>query len=168
MKKLKVVIALYFIFGFILLSLYFHNWKSSNVEIVQPIFFSHKKHSGEKNIECNFCHILAKESQRADVPSLKKCMDCHITIAKDSIEIKKLYSFWEKRQPIQWLKVYSLPSFVYFSHKRHIKRGIDCVVCHGDVKNMERVKKVRSLKMGWCVGCHREFGGTDDCIACHK
>jgi hypothetical protein len=164
----KIVIALYFAFTMFLLSLYAYNWKSSNEEIIQPVDFSHKKHAGENGIECTFCHTYVEKSPRADLPSLQKCMDCHSFIATDRPEIKKLSGYWERKEPVPWIKVYSLPEFVYFTHKRHIKRGIDCAFCHGDVKNMERIRRIRSLTMGWCVNCHREFGGPEDCLACHK
>lgn len=165
---IKIVLAGYFLFTFFLLSLYVLNFRSKSKEIVQPINFSHKKHAGENGIECTFCHSSVDKSPRADVPPVQKCMDCHAFIATEKPEIKKLTSYWEKKEPVPWLRVYSLPEHVYFSHKRHIKKDIDCAVCHGDVKGMERIKKMRSLKMGWCINCHRKFGASDDCLKCHK
>lgn len=165
---IRVAVAGYFLFTLFLLSLYAYNWKSKSEEIVQPINFSHKKHAGDNGIDCTFCHSYVDKSPRADVPALQKCMDCHAYIATDKPEIKKLRTYWEKKEPVPWLRVYSLQEFVYFSHKRHIKRGIDCAVCHGDVKNMERIRKIRTLNMGWCVNCHRTYGASDDCLKCHK
>jgi hypothetical protein len=57
---------------------------------------------------------------------------------------------------------------VLFTHKRHIKKGIDCSECHGDMKVVEKVRQVRSLRMGWCVTCHRENNAPVDCWTCHK
>jgi hypothetical protein len=165
---IKVVIALYFLFSLFLLSLFAINLKSKTEEVLQPINFSHKKHAGENGIECTFCHFYADKSTNASVPPVQKCMDCHSVIATDKPEIQKLTSYWNKKEPVPWLRVYALPEHVYFSHKRHIKKGIDCSVCHGDVKNTERIRQVRSLKMGWCVNCHRQFGGSTDCLTCHK
>lgn len=164
----KLALSGYFILTILLLLLYGYNFKLNAGDIVQPVNFSHKKHALENGIECTFCHFNADKSPRADVPSVQKCMDCHSSIATEKPEIQKLTNYWEKKEAIPWLRVYSLPDHVYFSHKRHIKRGIDCVVCHGDVKNMKRIRKMRSLKMGWCVGCHRRFGGSEDCLTCHK
>lgn len=165
---IKIGIAGYFVFTLLLLSLYAFNIKLKTEEIIQPINFSHKKHAGENGIDCTFCHSYVDKSPRAEVPSLQKCMDCHAYIATEKQEIQKLTSYWEKKEPVPWLRVYLLPDHVYFSHKRHIKRGIDCSVCHGDVKNTERISQMRSLKMGWCVNCHRQYNGPTDCLACHR
>ena len=54
------------------------------------------------------------------------------------------------------------------THKRHIKKGFDCVICHGEVKHKEKIRQVKSLRMGWCLTCHRENGGSEDCWTCHK
>ena len=42
-----------------------------------------------------------------------------------------------------------------------------CVICHGDVGSMTKVKQVRSLKMGDCVDCHRDYVAPTDCTTCH-
>ena len=42
-----------------------------------------------------------------------------------------------------------------------------CVICHGDVGSMEKVKQVRPLKMGDCVDCHRDNAAPTDCTTCH-
>ena len=31
-----------------------------------------------------------------------------------------------------------------------------------------KLRQVRSLKMGWCVSCHRENEASVDCLTCHK
>jgi hypothetical protein len=36
------------------------------------------------------------------------------------------------------------------------------------VKTMTQVHQVRSLEMGWCVGCHRQNNAPTDCWTCHK
>ena len=42
-----------------------------------------------------------------------------------------------------------------------------CSTCHGAVAEMTKVKQVRSLKMGDCVDCHREYNAQTDCAICH-
>ncbi len=42
-----------------------------------------------------------------------------------------------------------------------------CVICHGDVGGMVKVKQVRSLKMGDCIDCHRQNSAPTDCTTCH-
>jgi hypothetical protein len=57
--------------------------------------------------------------------------------------------------PIRWVKIHNLPDFVYFDHRPHVNAGVACQSCHGPVENMERVRQVQDLSMGWCVNCHR-------------
>lgn len=68
---------------------------------------------------------------------------------------------------IPWEKVHVTPNFVKFNHKRHIKAGVSCASCHGQVPEMEVVERVSSQKMGWCISCHREEGASIDCTTCH-
>jgi hypothetical protein len=95
-------------------------------------------------------------------------MGCHKTIAVEREEIRKLTRHYEEKQPVQWVRVYALPDFIYFSHKRHVKAGVECATCHGDVAGMKRVRRVNELIMGWCVSCHRVRGASRDCATCHK
>jgi hypothetical protein len=86
---------------------------------------------------------------------------------------------------VAWTRVHALPSFVAFSHARHVARGVACQACHGPVETMERIRQESTLAMGWCIECHRanEANGTSvalppvaarapghvstDCAACH-
>lgn len=136
----------------------------------QPINFSHKIHAGDNQIPCMYCHIYADRSRVAGVPNVARCMGCHKVIKTDAPEIIKLTSYWDKKEPIPWVKVYNLPDYVHFTHKRHIKAGLDCKACHGDVASMAKITKVSSLEMGWCLSCHtkREVKDGRDCWTCHK
>lgn len=135
---------------------------------VQPINFSHKLHAGEYKIDCSYCHINARRSVVAGVPSMQLCMGCHKNVAKDKPEIQKLTQLWEQRKPVEWIKVNDLPDFVYFTHKRHIAAEVACQTCHGEVASMERVSKGRVLHMETCVNCHLERKASVDCWTCHK
>jgi len=80
-------------------------------------------------------------------------------------------------EPIPWVKVHNLPSFVYFDHRAHVIAGVDCSECHGPIETMERVRQVEDRSRGWCVNCHRdvnqrgvngqEVHASIDCDACH-
>jgi len=143
-------------------------WFSSSEAPQQPIAFSHKIHVSRVGLQCTFCHTYVEKSQHAGVPSVQKCMSCHSVIATDRPEIKKLHKYWNNKQPVPWIKVHNLPDHVYFSHKRHIKAGLECSACHGEIKNVSVVRQVSSLKMGWCVTCHRSKKASIDCLTCHK
>lgn len=83
----------------------------------------------------------------------------------------------KSKTPIEWVKVYHVPDFVYFDHRRHVNAGVDCQTCHGQVQTMERIKQVGNLSMGWCVNCHRDvtqngfkgkmMNASTDCSGCH-
>src|SRR6185369_1167563 len=134
---------------------------------VQPLAFSHKLHAGSSGIPCLYCHRYAASSRVAGIPSMADCRACHLYIAPEAGQIKKLMEYWNKQEPIAWVRVNYLPDHVYFSHRMHIRAKIDCSVCHGDVAAMERITRTASLKMGWCLGCHREHNASIDCWTCH-
>jgi hypothetical protein len=54
-----------------------------------------------------------------------------------------------------------------------VRAGLACQECHGPVQEMDRVYQFSSLKMGWCVTCHRknldnpDFPASMDCLVCH-
>ena len=145
-------------------------WERLSVRsaLEQPIAFSHKLHAGEKQIPCQYCHAYARRSLVAGVPSVQACMGCHQLVAVRKPEVRKLAAYWEQRQPIPWIKVHNLPDFVYFSHKRHVRAGVQCQECHGPVETMEEVRQVSSLEMGWCLSCHQQRQAPVDCVTCHK
>lgn len=136
----------------------------------QPINFSHKIHAGDNQIPCQFCHLYARRSIVAGIPSVQTCYNCHKLVAgtKNPEEVKKVLGYWDRKQPIPWIKVFDLPDFVHFSHKRHVAKGKTCQECHGPVETMDRVERITFFNMGWCVNCHRKNGADDDCWVCHK
>ncbi len=142
----------------------------SDASPVQPINFSHRIHVTENEIPCLYCHIYADKTPSAGVPSVSKCMGCHKVIATERPEIVKLTQYWEKQEPIPWIKVHDVPEFVHFTHKRHVLAGLTCQECHGPIETMDRVTRVNTLKMPWCIDCHtqRQVENGRDCWTCHK
>lgn len=135
----------------------------------QPIPYSHKLHAGDLKIDCKYCHSQVGYARHAGIPALNVCMNCHLTVKTDSPHIQKLAEAYNSGKSIAWNKVHLLPDFVKFNHAPHIAAGKDCTVCHGNVAEMEKVKQVSSLSMGWCVNCHREKenNAPTNCSTCH-
>lgn len=139
----------------------------------QPLPYSHKLHAGDLGINCQFCHIYARKSEMAGAPPVSKCMGCHANIGTDGKSIKnpkaleELAKYFNDGKPIPWVRVYSLPDHVWFSHKRHIAKGVDCKVCHGAVDTMEVTAKAVNHKMGFCLNCHQQKEAPTDCWTCH-
>jgi hypothetical protein len=152
-RIVPLVIGGYLLFLLVLLAGVAHHTYFSRKIDEQPIAFVHSIHVAELGLECDYCHIYASKSVSAGIPAM---------------QIQKLARYWEDGEPIPWVRVHSLPDHVYFSHKRHIKAGVDCSVCHGQIATMSVARKVRSLQMGWCVSCHRSKGAPTDCLICHK
>ena len=149
---------------------------------LQPIAFSHKHHAGQFQIDCQYCHSGTDHSRAAGVPSVELCMGCHKQFppSYDEFEgIRTLKEHWEKQTPIEWVQVYRLPEYVKFQHQAHLRKGVACQTCHGQVQEMDKVflnpdtkwwpwlLPTKTLEMGWCIQCHRANGATQDCVACH-
>jgi hypothetical protein len=143
-------------------------WKySRGYKPIQPINYNHQIHVEKNNMECQYCHSGVAKSPFATMPSVELCMGCHKTVRADTPEIKKLAEHYENKTPVEWEPVNHLPEHVIFTHERHIKAGVGCQNCHGQVQKMDVVEKVSSLKMGFCVSCHRDKGASIDCMICH-
>jgi len=71
-------------------------------------------------------------------------------------EIKKLTGYWERKEPIPWVNYHYIPEHVKFPHKPHIRYGLECKTCHGEVENVDIPKPVVNIKMGWCISCHEQ------------
>ena len=134
----------------------------------QPIPFSHRVHVEKKNISCVFCHEGAISRARAGIPPLETCMLCHRQIIVHHPEIEKLREYYFNNEPVEWVKVEDVPDHAFFNHSVHVFRKVDCGECHGNVKEMDRIKTVNEFEMGFCIDCHRDEGATNDCFTCHR
>lgn len=147
----------------------------------QPIAFYHQVHAGSVEnggnaIPCMYCHYTADRSVSAGIPSVQLCVGCHVpgsgnpaaapgsatlaypSAARDSLwnaEATRLVGYWKRQESIPWVKVHNLPDHVAFPHNMHVNSGVQCQTCHGPVEDMKTVYQFSSLRMGWCVSCHR-------------
>jgi hypothetical protein len=140
--------------------------------IQQPIAFPHDVHAGTNQIPCMYCHATADRSRSAGIPPVQVCAGCHIPggqplIAADRPEVRKLVAYWQQQRPIPWVRIYDLPDHAQFPHNRHVNAGVQCQECHGPVETMAEITQYSSLRMGWCLDCHRERGARTDCFVCH-
>lgn len=147
----------------------------------QPLAFSHVTHAGALEINCAFCHRTVEKEETASVPAVEQCIFCHKIISGTGdaavAEVQKLRDAFQEEKPLNWVRVHRLPDHVQFVHEPHIRffaqqdpaapLEATCATCHGDVKTMTKVKQVRSLKMGDCVNCHKDYNAPTDCAACH-
>lgn len=137
----------------------------------QPIQFNHSLHTG-LGIQCLYCHTGATRGDSAGLPTLSKCMGCHNQIKVDNPQKEKLIAYAEADEPIPWVPVAIMPDFVHFSHAPHLRAGIECQDCHGNVSSMTVAEPQDHQNMGWCLSCHQEqaperFTELSDCSTCH-
>jgi mono/diheme cytochrome c family protein len=184
LKVLGTIFALlmgaYIVFGML-----FSVGVDQGYQPIQPIAFSHKIHSGENKIDCQYCHSSAKHSKHSGIPSVNVCMNCHMAIAevaegteiewngqiygKERLdrEIAKVYDAagWDpeeleytgEEKPVKWVRIHNLPDLVYYNHAQHVTvGGIKCQKCHGPVEEMDEMYQYSPLTMGWCINCQRE------------
>ncbi len=127
----------------------------------QPIKFSHQVHSGQHDIDCQYCHTISKFSPSAGIPSNNTCLNCHNVIREGSqsgrFEIDKMHRAEASGRPIEWIRIHKLPDHSVFSHAQHVGvGGIECQDCHGPVETMDILRQQEDLSMGWCLSCHRD------------
>lgn len=139
---------------------------------VQPVKYNHAKHI-KLGMECAACHTGAYDSDRAVIPEAQKCGFCHKPDRDFPPTSSSLAQYIEEGE-IPWIQLHKVPRHVYFSHRRHTKLGgLDCSVCHGDVKSMEQPFVKRYFPAGLdgmnrCVECHRKEHVSTDCLGCHR
>ncbi len=165
---------IYFISGlifFLLINamLYYSFYHQNQIGPEQPIHFSHRVHVNDKHISCFMCHQTATTGRRAGIPAVQTCMLCHQKIIIKHKEIQNLSDHYYQNRPLMWARAQEkTPDFVFFNHSVHIFRKVDCGACHGNVKEMDRVKEVHKFKMGFCIDCHKLEKASVDCYTCHR
>ena len=170
----------------------------------QPILFRHTRMAGppvmQKNdkgemvnvggydIPCLYCHTMPYKGRHSTVPSTAVCMNCHTSVGLGREWVLKMKDYWDRGEPIPWVKVHDMPDFVYYDHSAHLlaknekgewkipradaqgKAIQPCQECHGKVETMDVVSVQNAFNMQWCLDCHRkpEMKASTDCVTCHR
>ena len=142
----------------------------------QPIAFYHSVHAGQNQIACMYCHYTADRSVDAGIPSVQLCVGCHVpgssapgampsqasltfpTAERDTMwnrNANLLVDYWKRGEAIPWVRIHKIPEHAKFPHFMHVNAGLQCQTCHGPVQEMKKVYQFSSLRMGWCIDCHR-------------
>lgn len=143
----------------------------------QPIQFPHDIHAGtdegQFGIDCQYCHFSAERSVDAGIPPVATCMGCHTMIPGENNpeEVTRVREYWERGEPIPWVRIHKVADHVHFPHMRHINAGFQCQDCHGPIEQQgvleEPLPEWGGGAMGWCISCHVEQGASRDCTVCH-
>jgi len=135
---------------------------------IQPIAFPHNKHIAN-GIACTTCHAGVNQGPIAGIPNDKVCMRCHEFLMTDRPGVQQLTSYFNSGLDVPWQRVYgfSPSAHVKFNHAPHIRAGVDCSRCHGDLSGMTVAVRAVEINMGFCIQCHRRQQASTDCITCH-
>jgi hypothetical protein len=148
-----------------------NHFLSLKPEPQQPLDFPHNiHHVNEIGIECAECHSGVTRGARAGLPSVNFCMTCHEDLGNPSdSRIQMLRDYAKRGEDLPWQRVYGFleESHVRFNHAPHIRAGVDCGMCHGDVTQGTVAKREIEHTMGFCVNCHEQRGASNDCLTCH-
>ena len=122
----------------------------------QPIPYSHKLHAGELGLDCRYCHVSVERTEFATVPPTQVCMNCHSERAEGLAEAQPLRESWAYGKPVPWVRVHKTRT-THFSRTAATSQAASAVwECHGRIDQMEVVRQVEPLSMGWCLECHRD------------
>ena len=133
----------------------------------QPVPFSHKIHNAE-GLECQDCHPTARKKLRAGLPRLRDCMNCHQTIGRENPAIQRMAKLYAGGvDKVTWVRAYTTPEYVWFSHKKHVSKSSACTRCHGDVTQHDVLPQEMAVNMTACMNCHAHMGVTIECYICH-
>ena len=124
--------------------------------VSQPIPFSHQIHLA-KELVCTDCHEGVERGPVAGLPSVNTCMICHSQIATDRPLIQALAAMQEKGLDLAWQRVYNYTreAHVRFEHAPHIRSGVECSTCHGNMTQQTVAERVVDMDMAFCVNCHK-------------
>jgi hypothetical protein len=127
---------------------------SAEVILEQPVPFSHKHHVAEAGIDCRYCHTSVETSAFAGIPPSETCMNCHSHLWTNSQLLAPVLASYREGRPLVWNRVHDLPDFAYFDHSIHVRKGVACATCHGQVDDMPLLRRQATLHMEWCLDCH--------------
>lgn len=147
---------------------FFYRTPGTEIGVEQPIPFSHRVHSGVKNIQCQYCHPYVGRSIHPGLPPVEKCLHCHNYIIARHPQILKEHRYYNTNTPTPWKKANYLAEHVLFNHQRHIRKEVACKECHGAIETMDRIRG-KYFYMQFCIQCHRERKVNLGCwLACHS
>ena len=124
----------------------------------QTVPFSHQHHAGTLGIDCRYCHTGVETQANAVVPPTHTCMTCHSQLWTNAKMLAPVRESLASGKPLTWRKVNRVPQYVYFDHHVHVRNGVPCAACHGDLRRMPLTRQAAPMTMGWCLECHRSPG----------
>lgn len=154
---------------------------------VEGVFFSHKLHTKEMELDCESCHddLFEMEAGAAEanedftMAAMKDgmyCGACHDGSSAFAVDSQCGSCHRAPAEPIVWTKPVKA---VVFEHEKHTEdMGLDCQSCHDDLFVMQAGTAeenddftMESLYDGnYCGACHdgnTAFASNTRCTTCH-
>ena len=125
-------------------------------EPIQPVPYSHETHVSQLGLDCRYCHTGVEHSWYANIPSPSVCMNCHSQVLVNDARLAPIRDSFRSGDPVPWVQIHRTPDFAYFNHAVHVRRGVSCLCCHGEVNHMTEVRHEKSFTMAFCLNCHRD------------
>ena len=127
----------------------------------------HKLHVG-RGIECSGCHSPDDAEGDPKIPQREVCDTCHDEPAKLSAGAAAYFA--KVTQPDGTTKFPNRMKTrdVTQEHVKHVKAGIACTECHGEISDAPFVRAKPVTRMERCITCHTERAKPVTCITCHK
>jgi hypothetical protein len=123
--------------------------------------FNHQLHVGKLGMDCRYCHTNVEISPEANIPNVATCYGCHAenNVSVDFVpdqRVQFVRTAYANDESIAWRRAHKLADFVRnFPHDAHVRAGVSCYSCHGQIASMPVVFQTQPLSMGWCLDCHR-------------
>ncbi|MCG3133288.1 MAG: hypothetical protein HMLKMBBP_00413 [Planctomycetes bacterium] len=142
---------------------------AADAGVPKRIAFSHKFHLS-RGTTCEDCHEGTETKDRAPMPALEFCMDCHEEIDAEKEPAKTVAAFLDKKSgKPEWSRVTAQPKDIVFSHKTHLAgKKTACADCHRGIEESDAVSKQLFTDMDACMACHASKGATNECATCHS
>ena len=136
---------------------------------MQPIPYSHKKHLAFGLA----VQVLPHESGSRQADDVPGHQHVHVVprsrLPRTSRPSRSSPSIAKSKQPIPWVRVYTVLPGVAWTHRAHLEAGVKCETCHGHVAQMDAMSEVTSVTtMYSCLNCHEMNHAKTACDTCHK